>query len=533
MKIKLYLFIIAILASTICSAQVWKIYPYIPKGSLISFPVDEGRHTSQPIEWWYSSGHLTGVTSGKTYSYMLTYFYYPVAGYDGFRILNITDDASGKFYQDSKPLNYTSISSTGLDIHASVYNEGTETWSNKVDGNNKIIPFEYMVKAASHNVGLNLDYTTLKRPLILSDSGYLKQGVANYTYYYSQTKNAVLGTLTLNGVAEEVTGTSWIDRQYGNFNPWTGEKYEWFHVQLSNGMDINFWNIFTSNNTIPDNSRYRLLSAYVDDSTQYSTSDLTIQRLGYNWMPDSAMCYSDKWRLTSATNKIDLTITMKNNNNEVQWPFRFFEGATTISGTVNGVAVTGLGFAELLHTYTQPEMTIKNPAGGVFNTSSPITWQLINADEGNPVTYDIEYSINDKANFTAITQGLKETSYQLNNSALHNGDKIWFKITAHSIDDKLQSTIISSSSSVVSVTNPDNVKIKLYPNPVGDNLFLEPAFQMNNPVSKIVDVNGRVMHVFKSNFVSDKINVAYLSAGVYFFKIGTGEGQQVIKFIKQ
>ncbi|HUZ61405.1 MAG TPA: lipocalin-like domain-containing protein [Hanamia sp.] len=532
MKTKLYLLITTILLSSASWAQDWKIYPYTPKESLISFPADEGRHTSQPVEWWYTTGNLTGNTSGKTYSYMLTYFYYPIAGYDGFRILNLTDDASGTFYQDSKPLNYTYLSTSGLDIHASIYDEGNETWSNKVDTNNKVIPFEYSLNAASPNVGLNLDYVTLKRPLIISDSGYLLQGISDYTYYYSQTKNAVSGTLTLNGATEGVTGTSWIDRQYGNFNPWTGEKYEWFHAQLSNGMDINFWNIFTANNTIPDNSRYRLLSAYVNDSTQYTVNNLTIQRLGYNWMPDSAMCYSDKWRLTSPTNNIDLTITTKNNNTEVQLPFRFFEGATTISGTVNGVAVTGLGFAELLHSYAEPEMIIKNPVGGTYNTSSPIVWQLINPDDGDLVTYDIEYSIDNKDTFTPLAEGLTDTSYQWNNSALHNGDKVWFKITAHSIDDKLQSTIISSTSSSV-IMNPNNVKIKLYPNPVGDNLFIEPAFQMNNSVCKIIDINGRVMQTFKSNSISDNINVSYLSAGVYFFKIGTGKGQNVIKFIKK
>jgi len=517
--------------ATACWAQDWKTYPYSPKSSLISFPADEGRHTSQPVEWWYTTGHLTGNSSGKTYSYMLTYFYYSLAGYDGFRILNLTDDASGTFYQDSKPLKYTYLSSSGLDIHASIHNEGNETWSNKVDTNNKVIPFEYAINAASSAIGLNLDYVTLKRPLIISDSGYLNQGISNYTYYYSQTKNSVSGTLTLNGVTEGVTGTSWIDRQYGNFNPWTGEKYEWFHAQLSNGMDMNFWNIFTTGNSIPNNSRYRLLSAYVNDSTQYTVSGLTVQRLGYNWMPDSAMCYSNKWRLTSPTNNIDLTITTKNNNSEVQLPFRFFEGATTISGTVNGVSVTGGGVTELLHFYAEPQMTIKNPVGNTYNTSSPIEWQLINPDDGNPLTYDIEYSIDNKVTFIPLAEGLSDTSYQWNNSGLHHGDKIWFKITAHSIDDKLQGSVINSSSSSV-VINPDTIKIKIYPNPVGDNLFLKPAFQMNNPVCKIIDVNGRVMQEFKSNTISNNINVTFLSAGVYFFKIGTGKDLHVIKFIK-
>jgi predicted secreted hydrolase len=531
MKFRLYLFIAAILASNFSYSQDWKVFPYKPTGSLISFPTDEGRHTSQPVEWWYTAGHLTGNTSGKTYSYMLTYFYYPVLNFDGFRILNLTDDATGKFYQDATPVNYSAVATNHLDIQATVYKQGNEIWSNKTDSNNKLIPFQYTIQAASSNVALNLNYNSLKRPLILADSGYLAQGLNNYTFYYSQTRNDVSGKLTLNGVSEDVTGTSWIDRQYGNFNPWTGEKYEWFHAQLSNGMDMNFWNIFTEQNTIPKNSRYCILSAYVNDSTQYTVSDFKMERLGYNRTPDSVMCYADKWRLTSGKNKIDLTITTKEKNSEVTWPFRFFEGATSITGTVNGSAVTGFGFAELLHSYQNPEIDIKNPNGGIYKTSAPVSWQLINPDDGNPVTYNVEYSIDDKATFRSIAQGITDTFYQCKNSIVKNGDKIWFKITAISVDGKLQGTAISKSASTVTVAETANQEIKLFPNPADGNLFIEPAFQMDNPVCKIIDVNGRVLYTLKSNSISNKIDVNYLPPGVYFLKIGARK--DVLKFLKK
>ena len=528
---RLYLFITAVFISNFCYSQDWKLFPYQPTGSLISFPADEGRHPSQPVEWWYTSGHLTGNNSGKTYSYMLTYFYYPVLNFDGFRILNLTDDAIGKFYQDATPVNYTSMATDHLDIHATVYKEGNESWSNNTDGNGKLVPFEYTIQAASLNVGLNLNCTSIKRPLILADSGYMDQGLNNYTFYYSQTRNDVAGKLTLNGVSEDVTGTSWIDRQYGNFNPWTGEKYEWLQVQLSNGMDLNIWNVFTAENKIPKDNRYRILSAYVNDDTQYTTSDFTIERLGFNRMPDTLMCYSDKWRLTSEKNKIDLTISTKDKNSEVAWPFRFFEGATTIRGTVNGNAVTGVGFAELLHSYEDPHVAIKNPDGGIYKTSVPVSWQLMNPDDGNPVTYNLDYSIDDKTTFKSIAQGIKDTFYQWQNPVVKNGDKVWFKITALSVDGTLHGTAISNSASAVAITNATNQKIKLFPNPADGNLFIDPGFQMDNAACKVIDANGRVIYVIKSNSISNKIDVSFLQPGVYFLKI---EGEdRALKFIKK
>ncbi len=531
MKLQFYFFITIVFCHNICYSQDWKVFPYTPQASAISFPKDEGRHSTEPVEWWYTSGHLTGATSGKTYSYMLTYFSFPVASFDGFRILNITDEETGKFYQDSKPVNYGTLANGHLDIQANVYQGDSESWSNKKDGNNKLIPYQYIIHAASPGLQLNLNYTSLKRPLILGGTGYLEQGMSNYTWYYAQTQVEVAGQFTLNGVTEEVKGLAWIDRQYGNFNPWTGEKYEWFHAQLSNGTDMNFWNIFTTDNKIPNNKKYCLLSAYVNDSTQYTISDFKMERLGYSWMPDSAMCYADKWRLTSEKNNMDLIITTKHHNNEVTWPFRFFEGATEISGTVNGVSVTGVGFAELLHSYQNPQVIIKSPDGGKYNTAAPVTWKLINPDDGNPVTYNLEYSIDDKATFKTIAQGIKDTSYQWNQTNLRNSNKVWFKITAVSVDGNLKGTTVSSTSASVVVSNADLQTLHIFPNPVHDYLFLTPAFQMNNPAGKITDVNGRVVYSIKNSSISNKIDVGFLPPGLYFLKIG--EWKKAVKFIKK
>ncbi|HRP33760.1 MAG TPA: lipocalin-like domain-containing protein [Agriterribacter sp.] len=532
MKRILFFFITTAILSEYVYTQDWKTFPYQPAGSAVSFPKDEGRHRSEPIEWWYNSGQLKGVRSGKTYSYMLSYFYYPASSFDGFRILNIADDASGEVYQETRPLNYTTLSTTHLDIQAAVYGRSNEIWKNNVDGNGKLIPFEYTIKASSTAGGLNLNYKSLKRPLLLSNDGYLEQGLTNYTYYYSQTGNAVTGTLTLKGITEEVTGTCWIDRQYGNFNPLSGEKYEWFQLQLSNGMDINLWNIFTAQQTIPANEKYRILAAYVDESTQYTISDFNIERLAYSWMPDSAMCYSAKWRLTSSKNKLDLTITTKHDNSEIKLPFRFFEGATTVSGTVNGQAVTGVGFAELLHSYEHPELMIKNPDGGIFDAALPIRWQLLNPDEGRPVTYDVEYRVKGSTTFQPVAQGVKDTFYLWNNASL-SGDSIWFKITARSIDDKLKGVVVSATPSAIRQQNGDSVYIKVFPNPVENTLFVLSSLPANSTQGKIVDINGRVVRVIPGNLLSNEIDVSFLPPGVYFLRIDLPQRQVALKFIKK
>ena len=534
MKFRIHLFIICLFTTVFVTAQDWKVYPYTPPGQ-VAFPVDEGRHVTEPIEWWYTAGHVVGQNSGKSYSYMYTFFHYPQSTFDGFRILNITDDDTGTFYQDVLPLNYTTLSTTEFDVEASVFTAGVESWRNKLDGGNQPIPFEYELFANTGTAGLDIELVTTKRPLILGDDGYLNQGIVNYTYYFSQTANTVTGNLTFNGITEPVVGTAWIDRQYGNFNPLTGEKYEWFSLQLSNGMDLNLWNIFTPDRLIPDDEKYKILSAYVDESTQYTTDDFQIERLAFNCMPDDLMCYSKQWRLTSPVNNLDLIISTLHDNTEVQLPFRFYEGATSVTGTVNGVAVTGIGFAELLHAYEDPTITITSPINGTYDPSSPITWDLDNPDDGRPVFYDLEYSDDNQNTFNSIATDLTNSSYLWDTTPLVNGDDVIFRITSRSIDGELSTMTLSpiATLATLSLTHSDLGKLKTYPNPVSEILKVDLGTILSGSFT-IVDVKGRmVTKTTISNKQVLEIDTTELQSGVYILNIETVKGVFNLRFIKQ
>lgn len=532
----LYLLLSLGLVPYYAHSQSWKTYPYDPAGSQISFPKDEGRHTATSIEWWYISGHLTGATTGKEYSFMLTYFHYPKFGFDGFRILNISDDNAQILYSDTKTVNYDVMSTDSLHIVADVFNGGTETWVNKTDNNGKKIPFEYEIEANSSTHGFNLSIISTKRPLILGGDGFFDQGATSSTYYYSQTGNTVSGDLTLNGTTENVTGTAWIDRQYGSFNPYEDEKYEWFHLQLSNGMDINLWNIFTENNTIPDDDKYRLISVYVDDNTQYTNKDFQLERLGYACL-NSGNCYAQKWKLTSTVNKLDLTITTLYLEAELTFPFDFYEGTTYITGTVNGQNVTGKGFAELLQHYTDPDISISYPDGNGYNTENPITWDLNDPNEGRPITYELLYSTDNKNTYTAIASGLTETEYVWQNPSVNNGDNIWFKIMGKSIDGTLSGTVESSSASAVTLSVNDifsEENLLVYPNPATDKLHIELGNITNNFNYIVYDQQGRALRTKNEiNTRSTDIPLTDFSPGLYFLRLQTFKTSKSLPFLKK
>lgn len=510
-------------------SQDWKVYPYRPAGSLLSFPADEGRHPAEPIEWWYTSGHLTGLVTGKHYSYMLSYFHSPISIFDGFRIFNISDDDQGIFYTETQALNYNILAHDSLNIEARILSGGTEKWHNKTDAMGKSLPFEYKISAASSGRAVNLEYNALKPPLILADSGYFYQGETNYTYYYSQTKNAVTGTITLNGITENVSGSSWIDRQYGTFNPSNGQEYEWFCIQLSNGMDMNVYNLFTVNNEIPDNIKYRLFAAYVDETTQYTTSDFQIVRLKYHYMPDSLKCYSQEWRIKSPVNNVDIIVSTMHSFCEVSLPFRFYEGSANVTGTVNGADVTGFGFVELLHSYDKPDITLTDTTD-LGSVSSLVTWSLNNPDEGNPLNYDLKYSIDSLKTFLPIITNVADTFYYWDTQALSEEKNIWLKVTGYSADKTLiNSSVIKLRSKFTAInTTEDKEHILIYPNPSTGRFIVEGE---NIRKIRITDISGRTIFSSLTNLTRQHVDLSTRQRGLYFVEITSDRGAVTLKLI--
>ncbi len=431
---------------TFLGAQEWKTYPYHPEGSVIYFPADEGHHPEEPSEWWYTVAHVTGETTGTEYAFMMTFFAYPYGAFDGFRIFNLSNEDEGIFYAETLPVFYSVLAQDSLNIVAQPTLGPQEILVNKtnpIDGS--ILPFQYILKAEQQNGAIDVVLDAFKPPLIIGDSGLLNQGIENYTYYYSQTGLNVTGEITFDTITESVTGLAWLDRQYGSFNPSTDEKYEWFSIQLTNGMDFNIYNIFTNDNRIPDTSTYKICAIYFDENNDTTVSSYSLERLAYAFTPDKVQCYSQKWRFQ--WNNIDLTITAVNSENEVTLPFRFYEGSTTITVTIDGAEVSGLGFAELLHSYKIPVLLFENPDTAAIwdKTGNTVRWQVLNPDDGNPLYYDLAYSTDGGNSFTGIATDITETSFLWDYSNIPDSTYCYFRLMGYSIDKTLADTIFSDS----------------------------------------------------------------------------------------
>jgi predicted secreted hydrolase len=437
-----FLFLLINLSETKSFAQSWKKYPNLKTGSKIEFPRDEGFHPEEAMEWWYANGHFTGHTTGNQYSFMLAYFHKPVSIFDGFRILTITNETKQEISSQVLPCAYSILSMDSLHILATfVTGDPSEEWVNQVDGSGTMLPFQYLIKASAGEDSIKLNLDATKPPLLIDEDGFLYQGSGNYSYYYSLTNLIANGSVTFKGVEEDISGIAWFDRQYGSFDPYEDESYEWLSVQLEENMDLNIWNIFTPENSIPMTKEYRICSILKNDTISFTTQNFQIERLAFAFTPDSQKCYATSWRIISDTLNMDLQVEVNNERSEInisEIALRFFEGSTKINGKLNNAIVSGVGFAELLHTYEKPILQFIQPGvNNQWHYENPLIWKVKNPDDGNPLKFNVEIEYQSPFQMK-IAGGIEDTVFYWNPSVFSTESDFEMIVTTYSIDTTLK-----------------------------------------------------------------------------------------------
>jgi len=523
------------------NAQWWKSYPYHKEGTVIYFPKDEGSHPEyEPAlgtEWWYVNMHLQGETTHRNYSAMVAYFNYK------FRIFNITDETNHEFLSFTN-FGLLNVSQDCLDLMFVLF-EGTERWFTKTDTLGELLPFQYHLKVGGNNYHLNLDLDAQKPPLIIGMDGLITVGTGD-SYYYSQTQLTVTGKLTFRGKTEPVMGIAWIDHQYGPFlvTPGGEESYEWFSLQLDNGMDINLWNIFAGDNKIPQDDSHRIFTIYIDDQTQDTSSTFILERLSF-WKYSEASYFSSGWRLIDPVHRIDVTITPLFQDQVV--PFSegdFWEGSCDVNGIVDGDSVKGYAFAELLHMYETPIITVISPNGGEqWDGSQPVVWKLENADDGNPLRYDLYYKVDGDSQFSLIIAEITDTTYLWNVSELAPRDSCLVKVVGYSVDSTIAGTDVSDD--IFSIVPPTRVEnyadmernsyklFQNYPNPFNHQTTIRFEIKKASKVSvKIYNIHGQLIKVFNNLNTEGVAKIEWdgidqlgqvVSSGVYLYRLDSGD----------
>ncbi|MCL4831078.1 MAG: carotenoid 1,2-hydratase [Caldilineaceae bacterium] len=322
-----------------------------------AFPGDHGPHDDFATEWWYYTGNLTGADGGE-YGYQLTFFRSALAPGQPQRTstLAATQLYMAHFALTSGPANEHrafdrfSRGAGGLAGATGdpLYAVWLEDWRAEQTG-----PDSYRLTAQVEGpegiVALDLALTESQPPLLHGDRGLSQKGPepGNASYYYSLVRLESQGSVTLDGVTTTVNGLSWMDHEFGT-SALSGDAlgWDWFAATLDNGAVLMFAQVRSARGQPQEifegTLRYadgRQVVIRPDDFTLTPTSQWS--------SPTTGIAYPSGWQVSFPAYAIDLTIEPLIPDQEMGLTFNYYEGATTIRGTMEGAAVGGRGYVEL------------------------------------------------------------------------------------------------------------------------------------------------------------------------------------------
>lgn len=249
--------------------------------------------------------------------------------------------------------------------------------------------YHVRVAAADNAVSFDLTFHPLKKVMRQGHEGVVQVGIKQETmFYYFIPRHSVTGSLTIPADKTEVvsmpghnvpktkktlqvSGDGWYDHEFGGGiresvysddheeerkveeKPSVKESekdrsyaWNWFSVQLSNGMDITATNLMDIHtNAVLDN----FIITIDKDSNRTEFNDFKVSSAN-DWISVKTTCiYPLQWTLTSEEAEINLTLDAAFENQEIITLIAkpaFWEGKLNVSGTIRGEKVTGNAFTE-------------------------------------------------------------------------------------------------------------------------------------------------------------------------------------------
>ena len=310
----------------------------LPRKSFVSLPGDEGAHLT-PIEWWYFNGHLTDDTGGD---YSFHYVTFQSVLPNGFtpRLLQLSWADHGKevYLTDERP------ELPLLEATKAAFSFQVNDWSMAGDGTDYSMTFD----TGGYSVALQA--VSNKPATLHQGKGLVDLGRAGESYYYSRTRLATTGTLTVGEEQRQVTGLAWMDHQWGDFSI-APVGWDWMSLQLDDGSDLMISMVWDSTDHQPINS----YGTYVPPNGQprnISGENISLTATGSWTSAVTGTTFPVGWNLEVESLNLSLTLTPALLDSEFQGskyvPPAYWEGAVHVNGTRNGQTVTGNGFAELV-----------------------------------------------------------------------------------------------------------------------------------------------------------------------------------------
>ena len=301
----------------------------------VSLPQDDAPHHNL-TEWWYYTGHLDA-GGGRIYGFELVIFQVerssdPPAYAAHFAVTDNTRDAYqfGERGEQGKQVH----AGPGLDLNLS-------GWSIRGSGGHDHLA------ASMDGYAIDLDLSSLKPAVLHDGKGLISYGAPGWSYYYSRTRLAVSGAVTDHGQQLPVTGTAWMDHQWGDFISTSG-GWDWFSIQLDDNSELMLY--FLRDARGNPGQPYGTLIAPDGAATVLPASAFSETALGSWRSPADGITYPSGWQVKAGDATLTLTPTVKDQELRTgeTTGITYWEGDVIIAGSKAGRPVSGQGYVELV-----------------------------------------------------------------------------------------------------------------------------------------------------------------------------------------
>ncbi|HEX5646038.1 MAG TPA: lipocalin-like domain-containing protein [Nitrospira sp.] len=328
-------------------------------GYRYEFPRDHGSHPSYRTEWWYYTGHLQTKT-GRLFGYELTFFRRAVSPEDiktqpsQWTVSHLylahfaVTDVAGRRFHFSEKLSRAGLGKAGAE-ESRLY-----AWIDDWRADAQPAPNGmHTLFARDGTATLDLQLLPAKPLVVHGRDGISRKGAGegNATHYYSFTRLETTGSVTIGTERFEVTGTSWMDHEFGSTDLGSDlAGWDWFSIQLDDRSELMLYRLRRKDGGSDLESSGTVVLP--DGKTRHlSVSDIRIESTGTWTSRESKAVYPSTWRIAVPSMDLALEVMPLLADQELRTSrstqVTYWEGAVSVSGIKQGRSVKGQGYVEL------------------------------------------------------------------------------------------------------------------------------------------------------------------------------------------
>lgn len=330
----------------------------VPDPQPVVLPRDDGPH-DRLTEWWYDTGHLVAA-GGRRFGFELVVFRaergdLPVAWASH---LAVTDETGDRFLYDQRSQVGGQVSrspveggfdlAVGQDLAPGIPTPGLAPWTMRgANGRDTIAASGIATDGTPF--GLDLRLAAVRAAVLHDEDGYVDFAAAGGSYYYSRTRLAATGTLTLGGSVLPVSGSAWFDHQWGDFIAVGAGGWDWFAINLDDGTDVTLSLVRDAAGGYP--LVYGTLVRPNGSVAHLAQGSFDVTVTARWQSPDSGADYPAGWHIVVPGESlvIDLspTFAAQELDTRATTGVIYWEGSQRVVATRDGSSLGGEGYVEL------------------------------------------------------------------------------------------------------------------------------------------------------------------------------------------